>query len=205
MPFQLSPGSILIQDVERNCLVTYHRNYLGESQANVLLARMLNAPWETETPIVFGKPRTVKRKTCAFGAEGLTYGYSGMTKTARPWIEGGGSIIDIRFQLHQDTSWFYNFVLCNLYPDGEAAIGAHADDEEDIEPGSPIVGVSLGASRDFILTDKATGERVTSVELEHGSALVMWEDTQKHYKHALPARKRVKEPRVSLTFRVMGL
>jgi alkylated DNA repair dioxygenase AlkB len=68
--------------------------------------------------------------------------------------------------------------------------------------GAPIVGISLGSTRDFVLSTKAAG-RVASIPLVHGSAVVMKGGTQFECKHAVPPRKRVTLPRVSLTFRVL--
>lgn len=200
MPLALSHDSMVLRDEENQCMVTYHKNYLASFEADGLLAWMSNmGSWETETPIIFGKPRTVKRKTCAFGDKGTSYGYSGMRKIPRAWPL---AVEAVRARLAKDTNTNFNFALANLYPDGEAGIGAHSDDEPDLMEGCPIVGVSLGATRDFVLTTKE-GKRVASIPLEHGSAVIMWMDTQKHYKHALPPRKRSKNLRVSLTFRVM--
>jgi alkylated DNA repair dioxygenase AlkB len=194
------PDTLVLSGPSTGSVVTYHPNYLSQEQADSLLSAMIVAPWETETPIVFGKPRQVKRKTCAFGNAGLSYSYSGMRKEAHAWPMG---LDFLRATLMLDTGARFNFALANLYPDGEAGIGAHADDEPEIVKDSPIVGISLGSTRDFFLTDKE-GHRVAGVALEHGSAIVMWGSTQRHYKHAVPPRKRVKSPRVSLTFRVMS-
>jgi alkylated DNA repair dioxygenase AlkB len=105
-------------------------------------------------------------------------------------------------RLWVDIGALFNFGLCNLYPDGDASIGRHADAESDIVRDSPIVGLSLGATRDFFLY-RRKGERVGQVALEHGSIVVMEGSTQRHFEHAVPPRRRVANPRISVTFRVM--
>lgn len=185
---------------EGDSRISYHPDFVDATSAADLLGWMLTeAPWQTETPVIFGVPRTVKRKTCAFGNPGVTYRYSGMTKTAMPWPS-------VMQKVHQRASLAagvaFNFCLANLYPDGDAGIGAHADDEADIIVGSPIIGISLGSTRDFVVTRK-TGERVLSQALEHNSAIIMRGAVQENFKHAVPPRKRVKTSRVSLTFRSM--
>lgn len=199
MPLKLTPESFVLADPDTKSLVTYHPCFLSVEQADDLFAFMQEAPWAAETPVMFGKPVTVRRKTCAYGDAGLSYGYSGMRKTAAPWE---GPLLSLRQRLSHDTGCSLNFALANLYPDGKAGLGAHADDEKDIEEGTPIVGISLGSTRDFVLTTR-NGEPMAKVPLTHGSAIVMWGNTQKHFKHAVPARTRVTEPRVSLTFRKM--
>lgn len=191
----LPNGSVILQD--GRSLVTYHPGYLNRRHSDELLTWMLDcAPWENDRPMVFGKIREVKRQTCAFGDKGVTYTYSGMQKSCNDWPQ----LLDhVLTSLMHDTSTWFNFALANHYPDGSAGIGKHADDEKDIVKGSPIVGLSLGHTRDFILYQD--GKKVASVPLQHGSLIVMWGETQQHYKHAVPVRAGVKAPRVSITFR----
>ena len=49
----------------------------------------------------------------------------------------------------------FNHALIQFYRSGEDYIGEHADKTLDIEFGTPIVSVSLGASRQFSLKTKA--------------------------------------------------
>lgn len=173
-------------------LVTYTADYLPVGRADALLTWCRDRlPWESETYSFGGKPVQTRRKSCAFGAPGLTYRYSGVTRPALPLPPALGLSM---------PPGEYNFVLANLYPDGKAAIGAHADDEEDIVAGSPIAAISLGATRRLVFLDRE-GKRAAEVVLEHGSLLVMAGETQKHFKHAIPAQPSVRAPRVSLTFR----
>jgi alkylated DNA repair dioxygenase AlkB len=198
MPFAISSDTFVLRDVATSSMVTYHRNYLSEKEADVLLDWSLGLTWQAETPMIMGRRIEVKRRTCAYGDTGVSYGYSGMRKVAQPWPY---VLEDVLARLRADTDTPFNFALANLYPDGKAGIGAHADDEAEIVQGSPIVALSLGAPRDFVVSKE--GKQAGKVLLEHGSAVVMWMETQKHYKHALPARKRITAPRVSLTFRHM--
>lgn len=178
--------------------VTYEAAFLDRGQADALFAWMLqHAPWQAERPFLFGKHHDVKRQTCAFGTPGLAYRYSGVLREANPWPE---VLLGLVHRLHNEVDPRINFALANHYPDGEAYIGPHSDDEADMLPDAPIVGISLGAVRTFRLLPKDGGDSV-DVELAHGSALVMWGKTQRHYRHSVPKRLRCKEPRVSLTFR----
>lgn len=185
---------IILDSADLGYCVDYEPDFLAAVEADKLLAWMLaSAPWQDEQVTVFGKTHTVRRKSCAFGSDGLKYTYSGVTRTALPWPDTLRAIVD--------RLGAFNFGLCNLYPDGQAKLGAHADNEPEIVRDSTIVGVSLGSARDFVLSD-ASGTQA-KVSLGHGSAIFMRGTTQRHLKHAVPARLKVREPRVSITFRQM--
>ena len=93
-----------------------------------------------------------------------------------------------------------NAVLGNRYRNGHQNISNHSDNESDLHDNAFIVSVSLGAARDFIFTHKDTNEKV-KILLEPGSVLLMGGDCQKNWKHELPKRLRVKDPRINLAFR----
>lgn len=87
-------------------------------------------------------------------------------------------------------------------------MGEHRDDEKELDPLCPIASVSLGAARDFIFRHrdargKGAKRRIEPVKLElaHGSLLLMNMPTNTFWYHSLPARKKVLQPRINLTFR----
>lgn len=176
--------------------VTYDPAFLSEPEADALLSWMLRtAPWQQEQVTMYGKTHIVRRQSCAFGP-GITYKYSGVTRVGAPWPDV------IKWALNRVSAHGrFNFALCNLYPDGEAKLGAHADDEPEILPDTTIIGISLGSARDFILSD-TSGTRA-KVNLAHGSAIFMEGACQRFLKHAVPARAKVHSPRVNITFRQM--
>lgn len=199
-PTTASPPVVVLDDMPTGARVSYQAGYLPRGAADDLFAWMsAHAPWQREAPVIFGKPHEVRRRTCAIGEPGLTYRYSGVDRIAVAWPELMHAVV---VRLRRELGAPFNFGLCNLYPDGEASIGKHADAERDIVRDSPIVGLSLGAARDFVLYDRRE-QRVAEVALEHGSIVVMEGGTQRHFKHAVPARKRVREPRINITFRVL--
>ncbi|MDE0537028.1 alpha-ketoglutarate-dependent dioxygenase AlkB, partial [Tenacibaculum sp. L6] len=65
-----------------------------------------------------------------------------------------------------------------------------------------IASLSFGAERRFGFKHKQTKETVYKV-LEHGSLLVMKDETQTHWLHRLPPTKKVHRSRVNLTFRTI--
>jgi len=63
-----------------------------------------------------------------------------------------------------------------------------------------IAVISLGAERNFCIKNDKSGE-VTKFKLSNGSLAVMNPICQKEYKHAILKEKKVKDKRLSLTFR----
>ena len=139
------------------------------------------------------------RQTLWFGEKDYTY--SGHTHQAHP-IEGAlkhifDEVVD-KFRLP------FNGVLINLYVDGKVKISPHSDSEDDIIPNSPILSLSLGASRTFKMKKKTPGsEWEKEWLLGPGDVLIMAGSTQQFWLHQVPRESSVKEPRLNLTFRVI--
>ncbi|NP_001019687.1 DNA oxidative demethylase ALKBH2 isoform X1 [Bos taurus] len=154
---------------------------------------------------VFGKWHSVPRKQATYGDTGLTYTFSGLTLSPKPWIP---VLERVRDRVSLVTGQTFNFVLINRYKDGQDHIGEHRDDERELALGSPIASVSFGACRDFVFRHKDSRGKhpsrrleVVRLQLAHGSLLMMNHPTNTHWYHSLPVRKKVLAPRVNLTFR----
>ncbi|KAJ8286071.1 hypothetical protein GJAV_G00034230 [Gymnothorax javanicus] len=154
---------------------------------------------------VYGKLYSVPRKQATYGEPGLMYSFSGVHLTARPWTP---TLEYIREAITKATGRTFNFVLINRYKDGNDHMGEHRDDEKELDPGSPIASVSLGAARDFVFRHaeargRGAKRRIDPIKLElaHGSLLLMNQPTNEHWYHSLPPRRRVLAPRINLTFR----
>ncbi|XP_029365752.1 DNA oxidative demethylase ALKBH2 isoform X1 [Echeneis naucrates] len=154
---------------------------------------------------VFGKVYKIPRKQATYGDAGLTYTYSGVTRSACPWTP---TLASIRDAVTRTTGQTFNFVLVNRYKDGQDHMGEHRDDEKELDPICPIASVSLGAARDFIFRHRDARGKQSSrqiepvrLELAHGSLLLMNPPTNTFWYHSLPVRKKVLLPRINLTFR----
>ena len=97
----------------------------------------------------------------------------------------------------------YNSVLVHLFQSGDQSMPSHSDDEECIENGSDIVTVSLGATRKLVLRDTVSNRVVHTEKLSHGSVSCMSKASQRYYRHEIPKEPECREPRVSLTFRLI--
>lgn len=185
-------------------VVLYNNVFEEEQSLHYLEIFRSSLSFETEKVFVHGKWRSPKRMTCAYGDDALEYSYSGAKKKALQWTE---ELLEVKNKVEQITGANFNFVLCNLYEDGNSVIGKHADDEKDLEKGSVIAGVSFSKKeneRDMLFHQKKkNGELVKSVRLQNGSVIVMKGETQKNYYHSIPKRAKVKGPRINLTFRTI--
>jgi len=147
---------------------------------------------------VFGKWHDLPRKQAAFGDEGLTYKYSGVTVPAKPWTN---TLKYLKETVNQITGQHYNFVLVNRYKDGTDKMGEHKDDEKELDENVPIASLTFGAERDFVLKHQEKKvDRVVMV-LRDGMLLLMNSPTNKFWLHSLPPRKNCMQPRINLTFR----
>ena len=191
----------VIRDAERGCFVQYVEHFLARSDADELFKILLaETPFQKEAPIMFGRPVEVRRRTYSYGDPGIRYRYARIERVAAPWH---GVVLPLLDRLEERTGTRFNYALCNFYLDGEAGIGWHADDERDIETGSTIASLSLGAARDFQVRLGKKGPTCATVTLGHGSLLMMGGATQAHYQHQVPKRAGVTTPRINLTFRLM--
>lgn len=156
-------------------------------------------PWKHDETVIFGKHIVTARKVAWYGDSDFSYTYSGTTKRALVWTNELAALKSIVETL-TDTS--FNSCLLNLYHDGNEGMSWHSDDEKSLARNSVIASVSLGAEREFRLKHKRMEEKV-SILLESGSLLVMKGSTQTHWLHSIPKSKKIKTPRINLTFRTM--
>ena len=179
-------------------VVSYHGPMMFTgAAANYYEALSSGVPWKNDEVVIFGKRIVTAREVAWVGD--LPYSYSGTIKQALPWTK---ELRALKAMVEERCETTFNSCLLNLYHDGNEGMGWHSDDEKSIERHSCIASVSLGAERKFSFKHKRSGETV-SVLLETGSLLAMRGETQTHWLHSLPKSKRVKVPRINLTFRRM--
>ena len=180
--------------------VIYYGRILDFSKANWFLDKLLESiEWKNDQAIIFGQLITTKRKVAWYGDMNLKYHYSKITKEAHPWTE---ELLILKQLVEEKTAETYNSCLLNLYHDGSEGMAWHSDAEKDLKKNGAIASLSFGAQRKFAFKHKNTKETV-SLQLEHGSLLVMKDETQTHWLHRLPPSKKINKPRINLTFRTI--
>ena len=193
---ETSPQNILHQDG----IVEYYGHFFSHSIAKHYFdSLLLSIEWKQDEVILFGKKITTKRKVAWYGDEPFKYTYSNTTKQALPWTE---KLIELKDLVEKESNEKYNSCLLNLYQNGSEGMAWHSDDEIDLKKNGAIASLSLGAERKFSFKHKKT-KKTFSINLENGSLLVMKENTQHHWLHALRPTKKVSEARINLTFRTI--
>jgi len=158
-------------------------------------------PWKNDQAVIFGKHIITARKVAWYGDSDFSYTYSGTTKQALVWTP---ELAELKGLVEKLTDTTFNSCLLNLYHDGNEGMAWHSDDEKSLGRNTTIASVSLGAEREFRLKHKRTQEAVSTL-LASGSLLVMKDSTQSHWLHCLPKSKKIKTPRINLTFRTIVL
>lgn len=182
-------------------VVNYHGAILEHAEERrFFLALRESIPWKSDETVMFGKRIVTSRKVAWYGDEPFAYTYSGTTKTALPWTD---ELADLKVLVEGSSGDRFNSCLLNLYHDGSEGMSWHSDDESTLVRDSAIASLSLGAERKFSFRHKESRDRV-SLMLERGSLLVMKGSTQRHWQHCLPKTRKVAQPRINLTFRMMG-
>lgn len=180
--------------------VHYYGKIFNVEKAEEYLHYLLEEiSWKNDEAFIFGKHIVTKRKVAWYGDDNYSYTYSGATKTALTWTP---ELLELKKIAEEKTRATYNSCLLNLYHDGEEGMAYHSDDEKALGKNSAIASLSFGAERKFLFRHKKTKDRI-EVFLEAGSLLVMKGETQTNWVHRLPPTKKVKRPRVNLTFRLM--
>jgi alkylated DNA repair dioxygenase AlkB len=180
--------------------VHYFGKLMSKQEADGFYSELLNnIAWENDQAIIFGKRIITKRKVAWYGDKPFQYTYSSITKQALQWTDALKALKAIAEKASGET---YNSCLLNLYHTGEEGMAWHSDAEKDLKKNGAIASLSFGAERKFAFKHKKTAE-VVNVLLEHGSLLVMKDETQTHWLHRLPPTKKIATPRINLTFRTI--
>lgn len=188
--------NIINQDGQAHYFGTIFKKEQNDYYFNELLNKI---EWINENLIMFGKEITTKRKVAFYADSMIHYTYSNKTKKGKEWTP---LLMEIKQFIANQTGCNYNACLLNLYHDGNEGMGWHSDDEKEIVPNSSIASLSFGAERKFTLKHKGNKES-HSIMLENGSLLEMSGSLQKNWLHSLPKSKKIKSPRINLTFRKM--
>lgn len=180
--------------------VNYYGKIIDQEEADAFYLQLLeNIEWKNDEAVIFGKKILTKRKVAWYGDDNYEYTYSNSTKKAIPWTP---ELLKLKALAEEKTGEEFNSCLLNLYHNGEEGMAYHSDGEKDLKKNGAIASLSFGAERKFSFKHKFTKEKVELL-LEHGSLLVMKDQTQSFWLHRLPPTKKVFTPRINLTFRTI--
>lgn len=184
----------------RDGIVNYYGTLMTRQQSVHYYETLMDTIlWKHDEAIIFGKHITTKRKVAWYGDHQYDYTYSNTTKQALIWTN---ELLELKGLVEERTGSVFNSCLLNLYHDGSEGMAWHSDDEKSLGKNTAIASLSFGAERKFCFRHKSTKETISMV-LENGSLLMMKGGTQSHWLHRLPPTKKIKTPRINLTFRTM--
>ncbi|WP_298881261.1 alpha-ketoglutarate-dependent dioxygenase AlkB [uncultured Polaribacter sp.] len=183
-------------------ITNYHGLILDKKQCAFYYQKLMETIlFKNDEAIIFGKKIITKRKVAWYGESEYSYTYSKVTKTANIFTK---ELLELKTIVEKETGETFNSCLLNLYHSGAEGMAYHSDGEKMLKKDGAIASLSLGAERKFSFKHKENKQRIDIV-LENGSLLVMKKGTQTNWLHRLPPTKKVKSPRINLTFRTIEL
>jgi len=184
-----------------NGQVFFEEHFLTAEKAAIIFQQFQTSlPFQQGTINLFGKTHAIPRLEAFFATENQRYSYSGKTLITHTFTE---ELQELKENIEALCNEEFNSVLVNLYRNGQDSNGWHADNEPELGINPVIASVSLGATRRFDLKHNHTQKKI-SLELTHGSLLLMKGELQHYWKHQIAKTKKVTEPRINLTFRWVG-
>ena len=153
--------------------------------------------WEKGFIKIFGKTHQIPRLQSWYADNGIEYTYSGKKLKRHNWNE---TLIEIKGEIEKITYFKFNSVLANLYRDENDSMGLHSDNEKELGINPVIASLSLGESRDLYFKHKNI-KKSLNIPQKNGQLIVMHGETQKYWKHEIKKTKKLKKPRINLTFR----
>lgn len=177
------------------------RHWLAPACADHWLQQLLaQTPWTQPQVFLHGRLYPVPRLVAWYGDAEASYRYSGLVHQPLPWTP---LLAEIRARVEAVAGQPLNGVLLNYYRDGRDSMGWHSDDEPELGPEPLLASLNLGGSRRFDLRRKGHSRIEHSLQLEHGTLLVMRGATQHHWQHQVAKTAQPVAPRLNLTFRLI--
>ena len=128
------------------------RHWPGLLQSESLENWTTSIPWQQNQITVYGKTYDEPRLTAWFGPA-YTYSSIAWPSAQIPVdLQGLNKLISRTLNCRE-----FDAILCNLYRNGQDAMGWHRDNEREIDP-AIIASVSLGAQRDFKIRHRLMNE-----------------------------------------------
>lgn len=172
-----------------------------------------------DIPLVKEPPIVVRGKTCrqrrdvGFYSDTSTgYRYSGQVTSVFS-LKDVPILCEIIQLVNQELGTTFNGILINKYKNGEKYISAHSDSETGLDKkNKTVASIAFGPGiRKFRIRERckaspellktSTNPIVLDYEHQPCELLVMDGEFQKEFTHEIPTQKKIKEERISLTFR----
>lgn len=179
--------------------VIFNKGFLLAEAATELFEILLKKiEWHKTLLNINNEPVEINRKMAYVSDKPVIYKYANLQLQGSEWIE---ELLLLKQDLENRTGYKFNSVLLNLYETGKDEIRWHSDKEEQLGERPIIACLNLGAGRTFHFAKKGEKDAKMSHFVENGDLLIMLENCQEKWLHAILPEKSIKEPRISLTFR----
>jgi len=185
----------------QNGKLQFFENFFDQKQSDNFFGSLLeNIHWHQDKIKMYGKELKVPRLSAWYGDSNMSYSYSGIKLSPKPWTT---ELLTIKNEIDKVANVKFNSVLLNRYRDGNDSVSWHSDDEPELGK-NPIIGsLNFGATRRFMLRHKNDKSLTYEIELKHGSFLLMFGELQHYWIHQVPKTAKKIGERVNLTFRVI--
>jgi len=178
--------------------IILYDSFLAKKYADEIFNHLFSClQWRQEELRMFGKSILSPRLVAWYGDQGTIYTYSGVEHTPLAWEP---SLLHLKNRVTACVRRPFNSVLANLYRDQNDSMGWHSDAESELGLVPFIASLSLGETRLFKMQHKKT-KQTLNINLVAGSLLIMGEGVQKYWRHCIPKTRKLKNPRINLTFR----
>ena len=179
----------------------FYPGFFSAAEADIYLNELTeNVNWKQEPIKIFGKEMMQPRLTALYGDAGKSYSYSGISMHPHYWND---TLLLIKEKIEKLAGLQFNAALLNQYRNGQDSMGWHRDNEKELGTNPVIGSVSFGATRKFQLRNYSNKKLIRTIELSHGSFLLMKGSTQHYWEHQVPKTARETGLRINLTFRII--
>ena len=178
---------------------SYYPQFMESEVANSLFNSLkMEINWQHLPIVLFGKKVLQPRLTAWCALDNKSYAYAGLKMSVQDMPD---YLYEWMQKIGNQCGETFNSVLLNYYRDGNDSMGWHRDNEPELGNHPTIASLSLGEARQFSIRKYKQHEVKAQLMLQHGSLLVMRNQSQQLFEHALPKSKRMNGPRINLTFR----
>lgn len=147
--------------------------------------------------IVYGRKCNQHRSVGFFSDSSIGYYYSGRLMSSQKLTK---SLKELLEYINKQFNVTFNGILVNQYNSGADYISKHSDDESNLSD-IGVVCISYGATRKFRIRDKNTNKIIKDISTKSYEIIHMGGNFQKEFTHEIPIEKKIKEKRISFTFR----
>ncbi|OJV54227.1 MAG: alpha-ketoglutarate-dependent dioxygenase AlkB [Bacteroidetes bacterium 43-16] len=177
-------------------LMDYHPYFFSRAESDAYYQILMNTvPWEQREMKMYDKMVIRPRLSAWYG--------KGKEESESVALEWTPELLAIKSCVEAKTGVQFSSVLLNYYRDGNDSVAWHSD--KDTVPGlkTEIASVSFGQVRAFDFRHKNNHQIKHSLELGHGSLLLMKGDLQRYWEHRIAKSAMPMTGRINLTFRIV--